>query len=85
MVVIRLARIGSLHKPKYRVMVADSRRYRNSRFIEAVGFYIPKPGPKEESLKLDLDKIGEWVKKGAQPTERVKSLLRQAQGTAKKA
>ncbi len=79
-VVIRLARFGSLHKPKYRVMVADSRRYRNSRFIENVGFYNPKPGPQEESLKLDLDKIGEWVKKGAQPTDRVKSLMRKLQG-----
>lgn len=81
-VVIRLARFGSIHKPKYRVMVADSRRFRNSKFLDNVGFYNPKPGANEVALKLDLDKINEWVKKGAQPTPRVKWLMTKSSAKA---
>ncbi len=78
MVVIRLARFGAVHTPRYRVMVADQRRYRNSRFIENVGFYDPKASGKAPGLQLDLEKINDWIKKGAQPTDRVKSLIKQA-------
>lgn len=78
MVVIRLARFGATHTPRYRVMVADQRRYRNSRFIENVGFYDPKASGKAPALDLDLEKINGWIKKGAQPTDRVKTLIKQA-------
>jgi small subunit ribosomal protein S16 len=77
-VVIRLARFGAVHTPKYRVQVADSRFFRNGRFIETVGHYNPNPEGKEEGLKLDLKRIEEWVKKGARPTDRVSNLIRTA-------
>ncbi len=77
-VVIRLARFGTKHKPKYRVTVADSRRYVTGKFIEVVGHYIPKVGVQKESLNVDHAKIDSWIKKGAQPTDRVKHLLKKA-------
>lgn len=78
MVVIRLARFGSAHSPRYRIAVADQRRYRDSKFLEIIGFYNPDASGKAEKLKIDVDKVNEWVKKGAQPSDRVKSLLRLA-------
>lgn len=78
MVVIRLARFGKKHNPRYRVTVADSRRCLGGKFIEVVGQYNPHPSGAEKELNLDLEKINAWIKKGAQPTDRVKSLLRKA-------
>lgn len=77
MVVIRLARFGSTHSPHYRITVADQRRFRNSRFIENVGYYSPSAGGKAKKLELNLDKVNDWIKKGAQPTGRVKTLMKQ--------
>lgn len=77
-VVIRLARAGTKHKPKYRVMVADSRRYVTSKYLDVVGLYIPKVGVQTEHIKLDMPKIQEWMKKGAQPTDRVKHIMKLA-------
>lgn len=74
-VVIRLARFGAVHTPKYRVTVADSRYCKEGRFIEVVGHYNPKPHGKEVGLKLDVEKVNNWVKKGAKPTERVQKLI----------
>lgn len=79
MVIIRLNRIGSKKRPKYRVTVADSRRWRGGKFLEVIGHYNPHPRGQEKKLVLDLDKANDWVKKGAQPTLRVKSLMRMAQ------
>ena len=70
---IRLRRMGAKRKPFYRIVVADSRAPRDGRFIEEVGYYNPVSQPKE--LKLDEDKIFEWLKKGAQPSDTVRSLL----------
>ena len=70
---IRMRRMGAKRKPFYRIVVADSRAPRDGRFIEEVGYYNPVSQPKE--LKLDEDKIFEWLKKGAQPTDTVRSLL----------
>jgi small subunit ribosomal protein S16 len=78
MVVIRLARLGTRNAPKYRVNVADSRCSRGGRFIETVGHYNPSPSANESGLHLDMEKITGWIAKGAQPTDRVKSLMRQA-------
>lgn len=78
MVVIRLARFGSTHSPRYRIQVADQRRFRNSKYIENVGFYDPNASGKAPGLQLDLAKVDEWIKKGAQPTDRVKTLIKQA-------
>lgn len=79
MVVIRLARFGSKHKPRYRVTVADSRRGVRGKFIEIIGHFNPDPKGQEVGLSLDLEKANAWIAKGAQPTPRVKSLLRAAQ------
>ncbi|MCD5552839.1 30S ribosomal protein S16, partial [Lactobacillus delbrueckii subsp. lactis] len=70
---IRMRRMGAKRKPFYRIVVADSRAPRDGRFIEEVGYYNPVSQPKE--LKLDEDKIFEWLKKGAQPSDTVRSLL----------
>ncbi|MCC7405929.1 MAG: 30S ribosomal protein S16 [Bdellovibrionales bacterium] len=76
MVVIRLNRIGTKHAPKYRITVADQRRHPQGQFLEVVGHYNPKASGKDKSLEMDLAKAKEWIRKGAQPTERVKSLIR---------
>ncbi len=81
-VVIRLARFGSTHAPKYRVTVADKRFWRDGRFLEVIGQFNPHPRGKEQGLKIDVARAEEWIKKGAQPTATVKKLIKQA-ATAK--
>jgi small subunit ribosomal protein S16 len=78
-VVIRLNRGGSKKRPKYRITVADSRAWLGGRFLEVIGNYNPNPRGQEKKLVIDVEKANEWIKKGAQPTQRVKSLLKQAQ------
>ncbi len=82
MVVIRLARLGVKKRPKYRVTVADSRYFRNGRFIEVVGHYNPNPRGQEKEVTLDLEKVKSWVSKGAQPTDRVKTLIKKMEASA---
>ena len=76
MVKLRLRRMGAKKAPFYRVVVADSRYPRDGRFIEEIGYYNPQIEPAE--VKLDADKAKEWLAKGAQPTETVKSLLKKS-------
>jgi small subunit ribosomal protein S16 len=76
MVVIRLSRVGRTKAPKYRVTVADSRASATKKFIEVVGTYNPIPRGQEQKVKLNLEKIDAWIKKGAQPTDRVKYLIK---------
>lgn len=78
-VVIRLARFGTKHAPKYRITVADSRRYVTSKYLEILGTYNPKPSGQEKKVVVDLAKANEWIKKGAQPTERVQHVLKMAE------
>ena len=73
MVKIRLRRMGAKKAPFYRIVVADSRSPRDGRFIEEVGYYDPMKNPAD--IKLDAEKITEWLKNGAQPTETVKAIL----------
>ncbi len=73
MVKIRLRRMGAKKAPFYRIVVADSRYPRDGRFIEEVGYYDPMKEP--VVLKVDEDKVKDWLSKGAQPTETVKALL----------
>jgi small subunit ribosomal protein S16 len=82
MVVIRLARLGAKKRPKYRVTVADSRFFRNGRFIEILGHYNPSPRGQEQEVTLDLEKVKSWIGKGAQPTDRVKTLIQKAEAKA---
>lgn len=72
MVKIRLTRMGDHKNPFYRIIVADSRSPRDGRFIEVLGTYDPHL---DDGLKLDADKAKDWIKKGAQPTDTVRSLL----------
>lgn len=76
MVKIRLKRIGANKQPSYRIVVADSRCARDGKFIEEIGFFDPLSDPEE--IRVDGDKAKEWISKGAQPTERVKSLLKKS-------
>ena len=77
MVTIRLARGGAKKRPFYGIMVADQRRSPNGRFIERVGFFNPRAVGGEERLRIDTERVDFWVSKGAQPSERVASLLKQ--------
>ncbi|NRA41433.1 MAG: 30S ribosomal protein S16 [Pseudomonadales bacterium] len=78
MVTIRLARGGSKKRPFYHITVADSRRARNSRFIERVGFFNPIARGQEERLRLDNARIDYWVSQGAQLSDRVAKLVKDA-------
>ena len=82
MVVIRLNRGGSKKRPKYRITVADSRAWLGGRFLEVIGSYNPLPKGTEKKLNIDLEKVKAWVSKGAQPTLRVKSLIKMAEKEA---
>ncbi|MBM4333303.1 MAG: 30S ribosomal protein S16 [Deltaproteobacteria bacterium] len=75
-VTIRLARMGAKKKPFYRLVVADSRFPRDGRFIEVVGTYDPNHNP--PAINLNQERIASWLKKGAHPTNTVKSLLKKA-------
>ncbi len=77
MVKIRLQRCGCRNKPKYRVVVANSRSPRDGKFIEVIGFYNPleKTDQKSKKLKIDLVKFNLWTKNGAQVTDRIACLL----------
>lgn len=72
MVKIRLQRLGSTHKPFYRVVVAESSRARDGKFLEVIGTY----NPLKDEFNVDRESLDKWVKNGAQPTDTVKSLLR---------
>ena len=81
MVIIRLARSGAKKNPYYFITVADERRPRDGAFIERLGFFNPSANGQEERLRIDLDKLQEWVSKGAQVSERVSSLVKEAKLT----
>ena len=74
MVKIRLRRMGAKKAPFYRIVVADSRYPRDGRFIEELGYYNPMTEPAD--VKVDADKVKEWMANGAQPTDTVKALLK---------
>lgn len=82
MVTIRMSRSGAKKRPYYNVVVADSRNKRDGRCIERVGFFNPLAQGQEETLRLDLERIKHWISLGAQTSERVASLVMQAQKTA---
>lgn len=75
MLMIRLSRIGKRKKPFYRVVVIESSRARNGRVVEAVGTYDPLKKPAE--IKLDSERVKYWLGSGAQPSDTVRSFIRQ--------
>lgn len=71
---IRLRRMGAKKAPFYRIVVADSRFPRDGRFIEEIGYYNPLEEP--SVVKVDAEKVKNWIANGAQPTDTVKTLFK---------
>ncbi|MCK3655235.1 30S ribosomal protein S16 [Pasteurellaceae bacterium Macca] len=82
MVTIRLTRGGAKKRPFYQIVVADSRSPRDGRFIERIGFFNPIAAGQAERLRLDLDKVDAWLGKGAELSDRVASLVKEARKAA---
>ena len=73
---IRLSRGGAKKRPFYRIVVADSRRARDGKFIDQIGTYNPMlPKDSADRIKMDVDKAKEWISKGAQPSDRISIFL----------
>jgi len=75
-----LTRVGATKRPSYRVIAIDKRRSRDGRALEILGFYDPLTDP--ATVNLDIEKINAWIGKGAQPSETVGKLMRQAEREA---
>lgn len=78
MVVIRLARGGAKKRPFFNLVVADSRRARDGRFIERIGFYDPKAPEGRERLRIDKERLAHWKGKGARLSDTVARLVKLA-------
>jgi len=78
MVTIRLSRHGAKRAPFYHVVAADKRMPRDGRNLEKLGYFNPVARGQEQRLNLDLAKIEAWVAKGAQVSDRVKTLVKEA-------
>ena len=74
MLSIRLRRTGSTKRPYYRVVVADSRAWRDGRFVEVLGHYDPRRSP--AVVKIDAERAQYWIGKGARPSDTVRSMLK---------
>ena len=77
MVKIRLQRFGKKKAPFYHIVVADSKSPRDGKIIEQLGTYDPMTNP--GTIVLDKEKVAQWIKKGAKPTEKVASLIKKAE------
>ena len=75
---IRLSRGGAKKRPFYHFTVADKRKARDGRFLERVGFFNPGAKGQEERLRIDLERVEYWKGQGAQLSERVASLVKEA-------
>jgi small subunit ribosomal protein S16 len=78
MVTIRLSRSGAKKRPFYHIVVTDSRNARDGRYLERLGFYNPIATGGEERLRFDQQRIEHWVSQGANTSERVAALMKQA-------
>jgi len=79
MLKIRMSRGGAKKRPVYKIVIADSRKPRDGRFIEKVGFFNPLlPKDKKERLSLDIERIKYWLEKGAKPSDRIARFLGEA-------
>lgn len=76
MLKIRLRRMGAKKAPFYRIVVADSRAPRDGAFVEEIGYYNPISNPAQ--VVVDNEKAADWMKKGAQPTDTVRALLKKS-------
>lgn len=82
MVKIRMSRGGAKKKPFYHIVVTDSRKARDGRNIERLGFFNPVARGQEERLRLDLERVDYWTGVGAQVSERVQTLVSEARSEA---
>lgn len=82
MVTIRMARGGAKKRPFYHLVVTDSRNRRDGRFIERVGFFNPTATGGEERLRIELERVDYWISQGAQPSDRVGSLIKESKKAA---
>ncbi len=80
---IRLKRFGTKKRPFYRIVVMDSRTARDGRSLDEVGFYHPLTTEQELQVKLDEEKIRDWLSKGARPTDTVRKILNNNNVTVK--
>ncbi|GBL05821.1 30S ribosomal protein S16 [Glaciecola sp. KUL10] len=85
MVTIRLQRGGAKKRPFYQVVVADSRRARNGKFIENIGFFNPTAQGQAERLRLDLERVEYWTSVGATLSDRVQRLVKDAKAATSEA
>jgi len=76
MVSLRLKRMGSANNPFYRIVAVDSRKKRDGKYIEALGYYDPKTDPC--TIKIDSELAVKWINYGARPSETVRSLFKKA-------
>jgi small subunit ribosomal protein S16 len=74
MLVIRMRRAGSKKRPFFRVVVTESKNPREGSFVEVLGHYNPRTKP--ETLELDQERLGYWIKAGARPSDSVRTLLK---------
>ena len=82
MVIIRLSRGGAKKTPFYHIVVTDSRKARDGRKIERIGFFNPVARGQEERLRVDLERVDYWTGVGAQVSDRVKTLVSEARKAA---
>ncbi len=82
MVSIRLARGGAKKRPFYHIVVTDSRKRRDSGYIEQLGYYNPRATGQEVRLHVDMERVSYWQSVGAKPSERVESLLKDVKSAA---
>lgn len=82
MVVIRLSRGGAKKRPFYHIVVSDRRDARDGRCIERIGYYNPRAKGKDIPLDINIERVRYWISKGAQPSDRVRTLVKTAEQTA---
>ena len=82
MVKIRLTRGGAKKRPFYHIVVTDQRNKRDGRSIERIGFYNPVATGNEKRVELNVDRVNHWVSHGAQLTDKVRVLVKEAAGQA---
>ena len=85
MVVIRLSRGGAKKRPFYHIVVADKQRSRDGRFIEHIGYFNPIATGKDVRIELNIERAKHWIANGAQPSDRVKHLIKMHSEVAKTA
>lgn len=73
---IRLRRVGKKKQPYYRIVVTDVRNPRDGRFIETIGYYHPLVADDEKKVKISKEKLENWLKQGAKPSDSVKKLIK---------